>query len=77
MVPSSFMISQITPDGLSAGEPRDLDRGLGMAGAHQHAAVARHQREDVAGDRQVGPGRLGVDRDLDGARPVGRRDARW
>ena len=57
------------------GEPRDVDRRLGVAGAHQHAAVARHQREDVAGRGQIGAGRAGVDRHLDGARPVGRRDA--
>ena len=49
MVPSSFMISQITPDGFKPGETGDVDRGLGMAGADQHAAVARDQREDVAG----------------------------
>ena len=41
MVPSSFMISQITPAGLRPGQARDVDRRLGMAGAHQHAAVAR------------------------------------
>ena len=43
------MISQITPDGIEPGEPRDVDRGLGMAGADQHAARTRDQREDVAG----------------------------
>ena len=26
------------------GEPRDVDRRLGMAGADKHAAMARHQR---------------------------------
>ena len=30
------------------GQARDVDRGLGMAGAHQHAALAGDQREDVA-----------------------------
>ncbi len=75
MVPSSFMISQITPDGIEPGEPRDIDRGLGMAGAHQHAAVARHQREDVARRDDV-LGALGrIDRDRDGAGAVGRGDA--
>jgi hypothetical protein len=44
MVPSSFMISQITPAG-SARPAGDIDRRLGMAGAHQRAALARHQRE--------------------------------
>ena len=42
------MISQITPDGIEPGEPGDVDRRLGMAGADQHAAVAGDQREDVA-----------------------------
>ena len=33
---------------LEPGEPREVDRGLGLSGAHQDAAVARAQREDVA-----------------------------
>ena len=33
---------------VEAGEAREIDAGLGMAGAHQHAALARDQREDVA-----------------------------
>ena len=53
IVPSSFMISQITPAGFRPGQPREIDRRLGVAGAHQHAAVARHQREDVAGRDDV------------------------
>ena len=43
----------MTPTG---GRPRQLaeiDRGLGMAGAQQHAAVARDQREDVARPGEV------------------------
>ena len=31
-----------------AGEPGEVDRGLGLAGALEHAAGARAQREDVA-----------------------------
>jgi hypothetical protein len=74
MVPSSFMISQITPRGRGrrAGE---VDRALGLAGALQHAAVARAQREDVArGDDVRGPLRRG-DRGRHGARAVGGGDA--
>ena len=41
-----------------ARDAREIDRGLGLAGAHQHAAVARAQREDVAGPREIG--RLGL-----------------
>ena len=47
------MISQMTPTGLQPGEPAEIDRGLGLAGAHQHAAVPRPQREHVAGLHQV------------------------
>ena len=53
IVPSSFMISQITPDGLSPASRDDVDRRLGMAGADQHAAVAGDQREDMAGRDDV------------------------
>ena len=61
--------------GIEAGEARDVDRRLGMAGADQHAARPRDQREDVAGrdDRVRALG--GVDRDRDGARAVGGADA--
>src|SRR5579885_1114912 len=34
---------------LEAGEPREVDRAFGLAGAHEHAAAARPQREDVPG----------------------------
>ena len=37
-----------------AGELAEIDGGFGMAGAHQHAALARDQREDVAGPREIG-----------------------
>ena len=33
---------------IEPGEPRDIDGGFGVAGAHQRAAVARDQRKDVA-----------------------------
>ena len=75
MVPSSRMISQITPEGLSPASRDDIDRGLGMAGADQHAAGARDEREDMAGrDERVGAVG-GVDRHRDGARAVGGGDA--
>ena len=35
MVPSSFMISQITPEGVMTGQARDIHRRLGMPGADQ------------------------------------------
>ena len=62
--------------GVQAGEPREVDRGLGLADALEHAAGAALQREDVAGLDEVARRGLGVDRDLDRARAVVRRDAR-
>ncbi len=61
--------------GRQAGQRRQVAAGLGVAGAHQHAAVRRLQRKDMAGLDQVG--RLGVarDRGLHGARAVGGRNA--
>ena len=53
------------------GQPGEIDRGLGLAGAQEHAAVARAQREDVAGPDEVLAARRGVDRDLDRVRAVG------
>ncbi len=56
---------------IEAGQPGDVDRRLGMAGANQHAAITRDQREDVPRrDDRLGP-LPGVDCDRDGARPVG------
>ena len=43
-----------------AGEPAQVDRRLGVAGAHQHAAFARDQREDVAGADEVARPHVGV-----------------
>ena len=61
--------------GREAGEPGDVHGGLGVAGAHQHAAIARHQREHMARRDDVA-GVLGrVDGDGDGAGAVMRRDA--
>ena len=40
MVPSSFMISQITPAGIQARDPRQVDRGLGLPDALEHPAAA-------------------------------------
>ena len=68
------MISQITPLALRPASRDDVDRGLGMAGADQHPARARDQREDVAGrDQSIGPVRR-IDRHRDGPRPVGGAD---
>ncbi len=57
------------------GKPRDIDRRLGMPGAHQHAAVARDQREDMAGRHDLVLALGGVDRHRDGARAIMRGNA--
>ena len=57
------------------GEPGDVDRRLGMAGADQHAAGPGDQRKDMAG-RDQGLRAVGrIDRDGDGPRAVGGADA--
>ena len=40
-------------DRRQAGEFAQIDGGLGMAGAHQHAALARHQRKHMAGTHEI------------------------
>ena len=56
-------------------QPREIDGGFGLAGAHQHSAFAGAQREDVAGTREiVGPGRR-IDGDPNGVRAIVGRDA--
>ena len=60
---------------VQAGLARDVDRRLGVAGAHQRAALARHQREDVARRDDVVAAAFRIDRHRDGARAVMRRDA--
>ena len=59
---------------VEAGEPGEVDRGLGLAGALEHPAVLGPQREHVAGLHQGLGRRAGVDRDLDRVRAVGGRD---
>src|SRR3546814_15598392 len=60
---------------IEPGEPRDVDRRLGVAGANQNAAVDRDQRKDMAGGHDVVAVLPGVDRDRPGARAVGGRNA--
>ena len=51
--------------GIQAGEPRQVDGSLGLAGALEHAAAAGAQREDVARLHEVRGLRGRVDRNLD------------
>ena len=69
------MTSQIDAGRVEAGEAREVDRGLGLAGALEDAAGSRAQREDVAGLDEVARRSTRVDRDLDRARAVGGGDA--
>ena len=52
-VPSSLASSQMTATGGRFGEPAQVDRGLGVARAHQHAALLGDQRKDVAGADEI------------------------
>ena len=61
--------------GAAAGHGGQVAAGLGVAGAHEHAAIHRLQREDVAGLHQVGSLGVGGHGGLHGARAVGGADA--
>jgi hypothetical protein len=56
------------------GEHRQVDGGLGVPGAAQHAAGLGPQRHHVARAGQVGRAGGRVGEQPDGVRPVGRRD---
>ena len=75
IVPSERMISQSTPAGYSPASFARSTGRLGLPGAHQHAAFARAQREQVPRHDVVVRGRLRVDEHLHGARAVRGRDA--
>ena len=60
---------------IEPGEARQIDRRFRMAGADQHAALARDEREHVPGRDDVGGALRRVDRGRDGARAIGGRDA--
>jgi hypothetical protein len=53
-----------------AGQPGDIDRGLGMPGPDQHPALAGAQREHMPRRGDIGRAGIGVDGDRDRARPV-------
>ena len=62
--------------GEEARQAREIDRALGLPGAHQHAALARAQREDVARARRGRPGlAFGATAARMVVRAVGRGDA--
>ena len=57
-----------------AGEPGQVDRGLGVAGPLEHATLPVAQGEDVARAAEVGGRVGGIDQRGDGGGPVGSRD---
>ena len=77
MVPSSLTTSTSTPAGVEPGQPGQVDRRLGVAAAHQHAALAVAQREDVAGPGDLPRLGRGVGEHADGVRAVGGARCRW
>ena len=60
---------------IEAGQPREIDAGLRVPGADQHAALARDQREHVAGRDDVVEVLGRVDGRGDGAGAIVRGDA--
>ena len=61
--------------GVEPGKARKIDGGLGVAGADQHAALARDERKDVAGRDNVIRTLGRVDGGRDRARAVVRGDS--
>ncbi len=57
------------------GHPRQVAPGLGVAGAHQHAARLRHHRKDVARLHDVVRSCVRRHRGANGARAISRGDA--
>ena len=75
MVPSSFMISQMTPAGMRpAMRARSTEASVWPARTSTPPLRARSGK-DVAGTREVGSGAGGVDGDADGVGAVGGGDA--
>src|SRR5439155_6716725 len=62
--------------GVEPREPGEVDRGLGLARPLESSALARSQREDVSGLNQILRPLARVDRHLDRAGAVVRRDPR-
>ena len=73
----AVVIHDLTDDagGRQTGETGEVDGRLRLAGAHQHAAFARAQGEDMAGPRQVLGPAFRVNGGEDGAGAVGGGDA--
>ena len=62
-------------DRRQAGELAEVDRRLGMAGAHEHAALLGDQREDVARADEVACAHIAVGERAHGVRALLGRDA--
>ena len=73
----AVFVEDLDDDGgwLEAGQPGQIAARFGVAGAGQHTAILRHQREDVAGLHQIGGLGMGRHRSLHGDGAVGGGDA--
>ncbi len=69
------MISQMIPAGTIPASLREIHGRFRLPGANQHTAFASAKREHVSRTRKIGRFGRGIDRNLDGARTVLRRDA--
>ena len=61
--------------GNESGEAGEIDGSFGLSGADEHAALARAEREDVAGASEISGPRGRIDGNLDGAGAVAGGDA--
>ena len=77
MVPSSFMISQMTPAGVRSAGGRG-HQSLGLPRAHQDAALARARRGNTWPGVTTSSGCVSaLGRDADGVGAVGGAESRW
>src|SRR5690554_650714 len=60
---------------IKPGQTRDIDSRLGMAGAHQHTAITRLQRKDMAGRYNLVSAFGAINRDSYRARTISRGNA--
>src|SRR6266478_2962298 len=69
---AAFLVEHLAdhPGRPAAGQAGQVDRGLGVAGAAEHAARHGPQREDVPGTREVLRPRRGVHQRADGDRAI-------
>ena len=75
MEPSGIEDLADDPGRIEAGQPGEIDAGLGLAHPLKHAAGPGAKRKDVPRAAEVGGNRRGVDGHVDGGGAVAGRDA--